>query len=180
MKKQIFGLAGEIAAGKGTIAQYLVKSYNAKTRAFSDALKDVADRMHLEKNRENLQKISTIFRENFHDNILSEVVFRDTQKDDAQIIVIDGVRRFADIEFFEKIENFKLIYIETDIKNRFERLKKRGEKSDDFSKTFDEFKKDHEREAEKEVRDLRKIADFAIDNNGSFEELYVQTDKILN
>lgn len=177
--KKIFGIAGEMGAGKGTVAEYLQKNFGASKRAFSDSLKDVADRMHLEKNRENLQKISTMFRENFHGDILSEVVFQDAKNDKADIVTIDGVRRKADIEFFKDIAGFKLVYVEADIKTRYERIIQRGEKSDDNSKTFEEFEKDHLREAEKEIVSLKKIADFVIDNNGSFEELYKQVDEII-
>lgn len=177
--KKIFGIAGEIGAGKGTVAAYLQEKFGANKRAFSDSLKDVADRMHLEKNRENLQKISTIFRENFHDNILSEVVFFDAKNDKAEIVAIDGVRRKADIEFFKDIPGFKLVYVEAEMKTRYERIIQRGEKSDDNSKTFEEFEKDHLREAEKEIRDLKQIADFVIDNNGSFQDLYKKIDEII-
>lgn len=179
MKKIILGIAGEIGAGKGTIANYLAEHYGASKRAFSDSLKDVADRMHLEKNRENLQKISTMFRENFHDDILSEVVFFDVKNDDVKIVVIDGVRRRADIEFFKDIEGFKLVYVEAEMKNRYQRITHRGEKSDDNSKTFEQFEKDHQREAEREITQLKKIADFTLDNNGSFDELYKQVDRVV-
>jgi dephospho-CoA kinase len=177
--KKIFGISGEMGAGKGTVASYLADRYGASVRAFSDSLKDVADRMHLEKSRENLQKISSIFRENFHDNILSEIVFEDAKRDKAEIVVIDGVRRRADIEFFKDMPGFKLLYVEADIKARHQRIIKRGEKSDDNSKTFEEFERDHLREAEKEILGLKKIADFVIDNNGNFKQLYQQVDKII-
>lgn len=177
--KTVLGLAGEIAAGKGTVAAYLEEKHGAKKRAFSDSLKDVCERLHLEKNRDNLQKLSTMFRENFHDNILSEVVFHDAREDKVGIVAIDGVRRKADIEFFKDVPGFKLVYLEADMKTRYERITKRGEKSDDNSKTFEQFEEDHTKEAELEIRGLKEIADFVIDNNGSFEQLYIQVDEII-
>lgn len=179
MKKNILGLAGEIASGKGTVARYILEKYKGSSHRFSTALRDVAKRMYLEENRENLQKISTIFRENFHDNILSEVIYHDVENDNHNIVVIDGVRRMADIEFLKKIPEFKLIYIDTDMKKRYERIIQRGENMDDNSKTFEEFKKDHEREAELQIKDLKQRADFVIDNNGSFKELNFQIDSII-
>jgi dephospho-CoA kinase len=133
----------------------------------------------LEENRENLQKISTIFRENFFDDILSSVIAKDVENDSHGIIAIDGVRRMADIAYLQKITGFKLIYINASMENRFNRIKNRGENSDDNGKTFEEFKKDHEREAELQIRDLREKTDFVVDNNGTFEELYKQIDKII-
>ena len=177
--KTILGIAGEIASGKGTVADYLIKNHKATSHRFSTALRDVAKRMHLEESRENLQKMSTIFRENFDDNILSMVIYKDVENDDNELIVIDGVRRMADIEFLKKLEGFKLLYVDTEMKTRYERITKRGENSDDNSKTFEEFKKDHQREAELQIKSLKKEADAIIDNNGSFEELYKQLDNLV-
>lgn len=178
-KKLVIGLAGEISAGKGTVAEYLKKKYGASVYRFSDVLYDVADRFHLLKSRENLQKISTIFRQEFGDDILSETIFNDVKKDKNPLIVIDGVRRQADIKFMKKIKNFKLVFIDADIEKRFKRIKKRGEKSDDRKKTFKEFVADHGREAEREIGSLKKIADFVIDNNGKFSDLYRQVENIV-
>ncbi|HBO16465.1 MAG: hypothetical protein UR69_C0003G0077 [Candidatus Moranbacteria bacterium GW2011_GWE2_35_2-] len=179
MSKVIFGLAGEIASGKGTVAKYIVEKHNGSSHRFSTALRDVAKRMYIKENRENLQKISTIFRENFDDNLLSMVIYQDVKNDSHNIVAIDGVRRMADIEYLKKLPEFKLVYIDADIKNRFERITKRGENVDDNAKTFEQFKKDHEREAELQIRDLKSKADFIVDNNGSYGDLYVQVDDII-
>lgn len=180
MSKVILGLAGEIAAGKGTVAKYVVENYDGGAHRFSTMLRDVAKRMYLSENRENLQKISTIFRENFFDDILSSVIAKDVENDSHEIIVIDGVRRLADIAYLQKLSGFKLVYIDAEIRKRFERITKRGENSDDLGKTFEEFEKDHEREAELQIRDLKEKADFVVDNNGTFEELYQQVDKVIS
>lgn len=177
--KIILGLAGEIASGKGTTAQYIIDKHNGSSHRFSTMLRDVARRMYLEESRENLQKISTIFRQNFHDDLLSMVIAKDVENDSHEIIAIDGVRRLADISYLQKLDGFKLVYIEADIKKRFDRITKRGENTDDTEKTFEEFKKDHEREAELQIRELKDHADFVIDNNNDFNNLYRQIDKII-
>lgn len=179
MKKIILGLAGEIASGKGTMAEYLQKNHQAGVHRFSSVLRAVAQKMYLEENRENLQKISTIFRENFDDNILSAVVAKDALKDDHLVVAIDGVRRLADIEYLKQLDGFCLVYIETSLEKRYERIVLRGENSDDATKTFQQFEKDHQREAELQIKDLKKEAQFVLDNNGSKEEFYRQIDEII-
>lgn len=180
MSKIILGLAGEIVSGKGTTAKYICEKHGGSSHRFSTMLRDVLDRMYLEISRENMQKISTVLRENFSDNILSIVISKDVEKDEHQVIAIDGVRRLADIEYLKKLSGFKLVYIETAMKKRYERIIKRGENSDDLRKTFEEFKRDHEREAELQIKDLKNHADFVIDNNGNLEELYKQIDEIIS
>jgi dephospho-CoA kinase len=86
----------------------------------------------------------------------------------------------ADIAYLQKLEEFKLVYIDASMENRYGRITHRGENSDDNQKTFEEFKKDHAREAELQIRDLKGKADFVVDNNGGFEELYGQIDKIID
>lgn len=178
--KIILGIAGEIAGGKGALANHIKEKYNGSVHRFSSVLRDVAKRMHLEENRSNLQKISTIFRENFSSNILSEVVYHDVMEDEHEIIVIDGVRRIDDIEYLKKLPEFKLVYIEAEMEIRYERLIKRRENSDDAEKTFEEFKADHEREAELQIKDLKNYADFNINNDGTFLEFYHQIDSIID
>lgn len=177
--KLVLGLAGEIASGKGTTAKYLEEKYGASTHRFSTMLRDILDRMYLDNSRENMQKTSTMFRQNFGEDTLAKVIFKDVENDNHEIIAVDGVRREADIAYLKKSPNFKLLYLEADIKTRYERLVKRGENSDDAAKTFEEFKRDHEGEAELKIKDLKNIADFVVDNNGTFEELYKQVDEII-
>ena len=178
--KIVLGIAGEIAAGKGTVAGYIVEKKGGSSHRFSTMLRDVARRVYLEENRENLQKISTMLREYFGSSVLSKTIYHDVENDEHEIIVIDGVRRIEDTEFLRTLPGFKLVYIDAEMEKRFERITKRGENVDDNSKTFDEFKKDHEREAESEIRKLKDRADAIIDNNGDFESLYGQIDRLID
>lgn len=179
MTKIILGLAGEMASGKGTVADYLVNNYNGSPHGFSTPLRDVAKRLYLEESRDNLQKLSTLFRENFNQEILSKVISGDADKDEHDIVIVDGVRRLPDIEHLKKLPNFKLVYIEASMEKRYKRIVGRGQNIDDKEKTFEEFKKDHEREAELQIKGLKEKADIVIDNEGSFDELYRQVDGIV-
>jgi len=179
VKKIVLGLAGEIAAGKSTVANYLKEKHQAENCRFSTALRDVARRMCLEESRENLQKISTLFRENFDDNLLSKVIAQDVKRSKASLVVIDGVRRLADIAYLKRLKGFCLIYIEASIEKRYARIIRRKENSDDKQKTFKQFQVDHQREAERQVKELKKEAIFILDNNGDKRALFGQVEKML-
>lgn len=178
--KIILGLAGEMACGKGAIAKYAAEKYGAKTFRFSTMLRDVLGRLYLEQSREKIQTLSTILRQNFGEDLLARIMAQDVKKAASDIIIVDGVRRLADIKYLKELPEFKLAYVESDIKKCYERIVERGENTDDASKTFEAFQQDREGEAELQIKDLKNHADFLIDNNGTFEELYNQIDKILN
>ena len=180
MKKIILGFAGEIACGKGTCVKYLAEKYGAVSFRFSDPLRDIAKRLYLDESRENLQNLSTTLRGSFGQDILSKTVFRDAENSKSKVVIIDGIRRKSDIEMFKDAPEFKLVYVDADMRMRFERIIKRGENTDEKGKTFEEFQKDHEQEAEKEIQSLKEIADFVIDNNGGEEELIKNIDGVIN
>ena len=168
-----------MASGKGTVAKYLVKKYKGNSYRFSIMLRDLAKRMYLEESRDNLQKLSKIFRQNFSEDILSKVIYHDVKNDQHRVVAVDGVRRASDIKYLQTFPNFKLIYIETGLEKRFARTKARYENSDDATKTFVQFKKDQKKEAELQIGGLKAKADFVVDNNGNFKKLYSQIDKII-
>lgn len=179
MDKIIIGLTGEPASGKGTVVKYLQEKYGASSHRFSTPLRDVLNRLHLEVGRKNMQDISIILRNHFGQDLLAKIISEDAANDPNKIIIVDGVRRPADIEHLKKLPEFKLIYITTDMKTRYERLIQRGENTDDLNKTFEQFTKEHEVETEANIPTIGKTADFTIDNSKGLEELYAQIDNIL-
>ncbi|MBU1202919.1 AAA family ATPase [Patescibacteria group bacterium] len=179
-EKIILGFTGLIACGKGTAAKYFASKYNADTFRFSTMLRDILDRLYLPQSRENFQIISPVLREAFGQDLMAKVISEDVKNSQAEMIVIDGMRRPADIEYLKKISGFKMIAIEVDAKVRYERLRARGENSDDKEKTWEQFQAEHKAETEIYIPDLMKQADITINNNGTLEELYKQLDKLVD
>lgn len=179
MSKIILGLASQIAAGKGTVTEYLVKKHKAGSYRFSTILRDILDRLYLEHSRENTSKLSTILRKNFSEDILAKAIYEDVKSDEREVIAVDGVRRLVDIVYFKKLPGFKLIYIDANIEKRYQRILSRRENVDDENKSFEQFKKDHKLETELQIADLKNHADFVINNNGNFENFYWQIDEII-
>jgi len=179
MEKIIFGLTSEMAGGKETVKKYLEKNYHAKSCRFSSIMRDILDRLYLEKSRENIQKLSTALRQVYGEDILALSIKREVKDIEADIVVVDGVRRQADIKYLKELDNFYLIAIEADSKLRFERLKKRAENPGDNEKTYQDFLNDHKKEADKHIPEVMEKADLIIDNNGSLDDLYKQIDKII-
>jgi len=179
MARHIIGLAGEMACGKSTAANHLIHKYNATSHKFSTPLRDTLDRFGLPQTRENLQILSTNLRKIFGEDLFAKVLYNDTQKDQSQHIVVDGVRRLADIEHLKKIPEFRLIYIKAHQDHRFNRITNRTENLDDKGKSLEDFQKEQVQEAEIEIRDLEEHADVVINNEGTIEELLAAVDKAM-
>lgn len=175
----ILGFVGRIAAGKSTVGQYLKDKHNASIHRFSTVLREIASRLYLEQNRDNLQKISSALRQAFGDDILAKTIAEEVKKDEAKIIVIDGIRRKPDIKYLRELPGFHLIYIYTKQEIRYNRLTKRGENPDDNQKTLAEFQQDEKKEAEQQIDEVIKLARYTVDNNSTISHLYNQIEEIL-
>ena len=178
-KKIIVGLVSEMGGGKGTAAKYLKDKYGAETFRFSTMLRDVLKRMHLSDERENLQTLSTILRQAFGDDIMSQVITKDAEESQSNLVITEGIRRPGDIVYLERLGNFYLISLEVDQKLRYERITKRGENADDSIKTWEEFLKQSQAESEQKIREVMSKAKYTIDNNGDLDNFHKQIDEVL-
>lgn len=179
MKKIIFGLAGEIACGKGTFAKYIVDRYDGNSYRFSTMMRDMLHVVHLPETRFNVQEISIIMRRSFGEDVFSKAMRKEIEKDEHGIIALDGIRREKDMEFLSQLAGFRLVYVEADVKKRYERIKLSGENVYDINKSYEEFLKDHEREPEQRIRALKSKAQYIIDNNDSLSAYHQQIDELV-
>lgn len=177
--KIILGFVGDLAAGKGTLAKYLQSTYNSNTYRFSNMLRDMLDRIYVEKTRENLQDISTFIRARFGQDVMSKVLAKDVENDKGEVVIVDGIRRPTDITYLRQIPGFHLIYITAESKLRWERLVARKENPGDENKSYENFLKDEQSEADQLIATLGKEAEFTIVNNGTQEELFAQIENII-
>lgn len=178
-KKIIIGLTGQIACGKGVIKKFLIEHYKASDYRFSTILRDVLIRLDVEQSRENIQKMSTLLRQTFGEDILAKVMANDAKNDKHHFIVIDGIRRLADIKYLRDVSGFFLVSVEADEKIRYQRVIERNENPGDDKKTFAEFLQDQQEESEEQIPETMSKADFAIDNNGTWEELWEQIHQLV-
>jgi dephospho-CoA kinase len=178
-KKIIIGLVGQIACGKGTVAEYLVNKYGAITYRFSTPLRDVLNRLYLEITRENMQNVSKALRQEFGDDLLAKVIAGDVKNETSNLMVIDGIRRLSDIKYLKNLPEFKLVKVETDPKTRYERLTSRTENADDTKKTYEQFLADEQKETELTIPEVMAQAQFTLTNNSTLEELQKQVDALV-
>lgn len=180
MAKIIIGLVGPMASGKDVTKKYIEDKYNAKSCKFSTILRDVLDRLYVEKSRENLVNLSTTLREAFGQDLLAKVIARDSISHDADIVIVDGVRRNSDIVHLMNLPNFYLISIDAEVQVRHQRMVNRNENTGDAEKTLSQFIAEHQFETEVQIPEVMAEAKFSIDNTeDGFTGLYQKIDNIL-
>lgn len=179
-KKIILGLVGEIAAGKDTVASYLKRKYQSETISFSQPLREILNLIGLEQNRINLSNLGKLLRKQFGKDILSKAMMVKVKNSKAPIVTLPNVRLKEDLIWLEKLPRFYLIHIDTEAKIRFERLRKRkGQYTDDATKTWEEFQKDSRLYTERSIRSLFPQCHYQLNNNGSLKFLYQQIDELI-
>lgn len=170
----LIGLTGPLGSGKDTVKNILEKKLSYKSIRLSAIVEEEIRRRKLPFTRENYQNVGDDLRKKYGAHIL---VKRALEKLGSCCGIINGIRNPAEVEYLrEKCKNFILISINANRKVRYERLKKRGKRGD--PKTWEEFVKKDDRELginEPEyglrIKDCMKMADIAIINEGSKEEL---------
>ena len=180
MTQLIIGLVGPIASGKSTVAAYLRDNYGAAVFNFSQPLRDILTRLHLEVNRANLANLSENLRGLFGQDLISRTLEADLQASQTPLIVLDGVRRLPDIERIKQLPNFVLVGVVAKERQRHQRLIGRGQNADDRTKTFEQFLADEQAGADRDIPQVLALAKQIIDNNGSLDSTCKQIDKLIS
>ncbi len=89
-------------------------------------------------------------------------------------LVIDGIRRLADIKHLREIPGFFLVSVEASEELRHKRVIERNENPGDDKKTFADFLKDQNEESESEIPNTMAAADYVVNNDGSWDHLWDQ------
>lgn len=174
MEKVYIGIIAEKGAGKGLfvkIAQKLLPQYKISSIRYSDVPREILAILNKEESRENMQALSTALRRAFNDEgIFNATVKQRLQNTDADIIILDGVRKKEEAEMVKELEG-TLIYITADPKVRFDRRQKESENTDETGMSWEQFQKQELAETEISIQEIgEKMANVVIENNGTMEE----------
>lgn len=170
MPKLIIGLVGQAGCGKGTAADLLRNEYGAGYIRFSGILGEIIEKLSIEKTRDNFIKLSEALRKMYGDDVLSFAIEKAALGAPEDIVVVDGIRRPADIVALEPLPQFKLISIEVNAELRYERMKKRGEKATESDMTWEQFMNEENAPTEVTIPQVMDRAWRRITNEGSKEE----------
>ncbi len=175
---KVIGLIGEKGSGKQTFVNFLKEIASASPRndvvvrqvRFSDILAETLMVWDIPVTRSNLQHLAIMMNATFGETALANAAKFSVEGDSADVVVFDGIRREPELELVKKMPKSSLIYITTEQKLRYKRLKKRSEKVGEAGLTFEQFLKEEGSKAEVNISTLGKKANIKLENNGSLEE----------
>lgn len=167
-----------MGSGKDTFCQYAKENYpDVCILKFSDALTEILKMFFDSVKREDQQWLGEELRNRFGKDILLRALIKKANKIENGIVILNGVRKMGEVEAIKE-NGGKVVYITADQKLRWERVKVRGEKSDD-DVPFEKFVEMGKAEAEVNIPEVGAQADFKIENNGTKEEFFAKVKKII-
>ena len=177
----IIGITGTSAAGKGTVAEILIKKEFKHYSVRYFLIQEIKNR-GMEIDRNNMQIVANELRKEHSPSYIVETIYDKAKKAGGDCI-IESLRAPGEIDALKEKGGFYTIAIDANPKIRYERAVSRANESDRVS--FDEFIEQEQREIQSDdpnKQNLSKcieMADFVVMNNGTIEELNYKIDEIL-
>lgn len=170
---KVFGLVGEKGSGKETFGNFLMEIASKKIISrvrFSDVLKETLDLWGIPPTRKNLQDLAVVMVNQYGPDALANAISKRVETLNADIVILDGLRWHEDVLLLRKFPKNLLIYITASLKNRFQRLKIRNEKTGEKNTSLKQFIKEENAKNELLIPKIGKKANFKIENDGTFNE----------
>ena len=178
----IIGITGTYGAGKGTIVEYLLTK-GFKHYSVREAIGEEISKRGLEMSRDTLIEVANDMRSKHGPSYFAEYLF-DKAKKEGSNCIIESIRTPGEIEALRKKGNFILFAVDADSKTRYNRVVKRGEKTDNV--TYEDFVEKETMEMKSEdpnKQNLSKcieLADYKFENIRTKEELFKKVEAVLN
>jgi dephospho-CoA kinase len=181
--KYIIGVVGENGAGKDTFTTFFraaAAPMSVSKLHFSDVLTQTLNLWGISVTRSNLQNLAIIMDRQYGKGSLTRATEARIKKQQADIVVIEGVRWKTDVPMIRSFKNSILVYITAIPKIRFERMRLRGKKEDEAKKTYKQFLVEEKAKTETDIPEIGAKADVKIENNGSLEEFRLKVEEFYD
>ncbi len=178
MEKQVIGVMGTIASGKGTVANYLVEKYGFKKIIMGNLVRALARRLKIKPTRENLHNLQAKYRKKDAAYFIKKAITRINSSKHKKWVV-DGLRNPDDAKVLKETFDAKIILVDAPVKLRWERARKRrrGKEAKESLKEF--IKTEIEENKIFHFNITKRYADFKIINNADKKKLYRDIEMIL-
>lgn len=182
MDNMIIGITGTLAAGKGTVVEFL-KQKGFRHYSVREFLTREIKQRGLEVNRDNMVMIGNQLREMNSPSYIAEKLYEEAKKENVNCI-IESLRTTGEINALKEKGEFVLLAIDANQGVRYVRSQSRKSETDKVS--FDKFKEDEDKEMfstdpnKQNLSECIKLANFKIENNSTINELNEKMEKIFD
>jgi len=116
----------------------------------------------------------------FGEDILAKTIGKDCERATKDCMIVDGVRRMADIVTLQEMPNFHIVYITAPLEMRLAWAIAAAEKVGDASLTPEKFLEQNAAEPELEIPLVGSHAHLRIDNVGTKDDVFRRLDGYLD
>jgi dephospho-CoA kinase len=163
----IVAVTGMPGAGKSTAAKAL-EARGFKRIVMGDVIREETRRRGLEADEKNTAKVMVELREKYGPGAVAEVCLRSLESVRESVVVVDGIRSYAEVEVFARRGTVRLLAVTASRDRRFKLLTGRGRSDAPASRaSFDERDK---RELSVGVGNAIALADESISNEHTTPE----------
>lgn len=178
----IIGITGTLGAGKGTIVDFLTKENGFIHFSVRGFLTELLENENLPPNRDNLVMMGNRIRANNSPSYIAEALYAKA-KSCGKNCIIESIRTIGEANALKQHGDFYLLSVDADQRIRYDRIRDRASSTDHVS--FEEFCENEKREMQstdpnkQNLSACMQIADFRIQNNGSYTDLYQQIQHVM-
>jgi len=182
----IIGVVGQIAGGKGTIVEYLIKKFNFVSFSLSMIVHEELKKKNIKEfTREMMQEVGNKLRREYGDDVLARRAINRLKKQINSRVIIEGIRNPGEIEFLKKNPSFVLIGIKAKRELRFKRLLSRAKPWDpknwnDFVKVDRQDLGVGQKKSGQQVGKCLTYCDYVITNNKDVSDFQKKIKELIN
>jgi len=175
----ILGVTGWYAAGKDTVAEFLVEK-NFYHFSLSDFIREEAKKRKISITRDNLIKLGIELRNTHGSSALAQKAMKNVK--DGENYVITSIRNVEEAKLVLGPEDSILIEVTAPIQERLRRIVKRDREND--PKTMGELKSKEKQESSddpvgQQLHRVNRMAKVKLGNDGSLDQLKVKIDRLV-
>lgn len=169
----IIGITGTFGAGKGTLANYLVKKKGYKHFSAITFLTEEIIKRGLPVTRDSMVLVANELRAKYSPSYIAEQLIKQASDCDGDAVV-ESIRVLGEVEELKKA-NGVLVSIDASIEKRYNRIIARNSETDNIS--FEKFKVDEEKEMnstdpnKQNIASVMRLADVHLENNDTIDDL---------